>query len=132
MPIRWEIDQKKRLMKIVGEGDVTRADLHAAIDAIVEQQALGFRKLVDMRLADTSMTGEEMLEIGARARSVQSLGKSGPLAVVLPEKGVAQAEMLIGMMAAADRPMRVFRDVASAEHWIKHQSARAGLRPGTE
>jgi hypothetical protein len=124
MPVEWEIDQKRRLMRIVGEGDVTLAELHALTDAVVKNETMGFRKLVDVRSAETSMTPEEMLEIGVRARSVQALGTSGPLAVVLPEKGLAHAEMLLGMIAAGERLMRVFRDLKKAERWIKRQSAR--------
>jgi len=126
MPVRWEIDQKRRLMRIVGEGDVTLAELHALTDAVVEHETVGYRKLVDVRSAETSMTPEEMLEIGVRARTLQALGTTGPLAVVLPEKGLAHAEMLLGMIAAGERLMRVFRDLEEAEQWIKRQSVRGG------
>jgi len=113
-------------MRIVGEGDVTLAELHALTDAVVEHETLGYRKLVDVRSAETSMTPEEMLEIGVRARTLQALGTTGPLAVVLPEKGLAHAEMLLGMIAAGERLMRVFRDLEEAEQWIKRQSVRGG------
>lgn len=126
MPVEWEIDQKRRLMKVVGEGDVILAELHALADAVVEHEIFGYRKLVDVRHAETSMSQEEMLEIGVRARAVQAMGTTGPLAVVLPESGLAQAEMLLGMIAAGERPMRVFRDLDEAEQWIKRQSARVG------
>jgi hypothetical protein len=108
-------------MRIVGEGDVTLADLQSLIDAVVEHDIFGYCKLVDVRSAETSMTPQEMLEIGVRARTAQALGTTGPLAVVLPH-----AEMLLGMIAAAERPMRVFRDLEDAEKWIARQSARVG------
>jgi hypothetical protein len=124
MPVTWTIDAKKKMTRIVCGGDVTRADLHALMDAYLDEVALGYRTLVDVREASTSMTSEEMLDVGVRARSIQALGKSGPLAMVLPQQGLAEAETLLGMVSVGQPVMRIFRDMAAAEDWIKRQSAR--------
>ena len=87
---------------------------------------MGYRTLADVSRADTSMTSEEMLEIGVRSRSIQALGKSGPLAVVLPQQGLAHAEMLLGMISVGQPVMRIFRDLSSAEDWIEHQTLVSG------
>jgi hypothetical protein len=124
MPVRWEIDKKKRLMTIVGEGDVTHAELLPLIAAVAEEQMLGYRKLVDVRRVITSMTSDEMYDIGVRSRAIQDPTKSGPLAIVLPTEGIAQAEALLGMIAAGERLMRIFRHLAPAEAWIRTQKSR--------
>jgi hypothetical protein len=40
--------------------------------------------------------------------------------VAPPDRG-AQAERLIGMIVAADRPMRIFRNVRKARRWLDGQ-----------
>ena len=42
----------------------------------------------------------------------------GPLAVVLPEEYIDLAGHALGMLAAADRPMRVFGAIAPARRWL--------------
>jgi hypothetical protein len=126
MPVTWTINAKKKMTRIVCTGDVTRLDLHAVMDASLAENALGYRTLVDVREASTTMTSDEMLEVGVRARSIQALGKSGPLAMVLPQQGLAEAEMLLGMISVGKPPMRLFRDITAAEDWIKRQRARGG------
>ena len=86
-------------MTIVGDGDITRADIGRVFDALVEHGALGYRKLVDLRQSSPAMSGEEMLELGVRARALHGTGKMGALALVLPEDRGAEAEPLIAVSA---------------------------------
>jgi hypothetical protein len=124
MPVSWTVDSKKKLMRILGTGNISHAELVPLIDAVVREGALGYRKLVDVSQANTTMTSEEMLDIGVRTRSMQDPINSGPVALVLPVDGVTHAEAQIGMIAAGERSMRIFRDLAPAERWIETQRAR--------
>jgi len=131
MTMRWTFDDRKKLMKVVGEGAITRADIDQLFDAVVERGALGYRKLVDLRQTDPSMSGEEMLELGVRARALHGQGKMGALALVLPKDRGAEAEPLIGMVSVANRPMRIFRDLGQATRWLDEQKpGREPPRPG--
>lgn len=130
MAVRWTFDDRKKLMKVVGEGAITRTDIDLLFDAVVERGALGYSKLVDFRQTDPSMSGEEMLELGVRARALHGQGKMGALALVLPEDRGAEAEPLIGMVSVADRPMRIFRDLGQATRWLAGQKpVRKSSRP---
>lgn len=121
MPVRWAFVAKKKLFKVVGEGDISRADVELVLDVMIEHGFLGCRKLVDLRQSELGMSGEEMLEVGVRVRSMHGLGKMGPLAMVLPDDRGAEAEPLIGKFAVADRPMRIFRDFEKATRWLDEQ-----------
>ena len=112
--------------KIIGEGGITRADMVLLFDAVVEHGALGYSKLVDFRQTEPAMSGEEMLELGVRARALHGQGRMGALALVLPDDRGAEAEPLIGMVSVADRPMRIFRDLGQATRWLD------GQKPATE
>ncbi|HET6222272.1 MAG TPA: hypothetical protein VFE11_08910, partial [Dongiaceae bacterium] len=100
------------------EGDVTRADLVGYLDVVEGAGALTYCKLFDGTAFETSMTALDMLEIGARFRSYHAR-PIGPLAMVLPPDKADLFARILGILAAADRPMRVFTRLAPARRWIE-------------
>ena len=53
----------------------------------------------------------------------------GPLAVVLSEDQCTQMSRVLGILAAAKRPMRVFSDVDKARKWLDSPAIRGNLPP---
>jgi hypothetical protein len=123
MPVRWTIDVDKRFMDVVATGDVTRPEVEAFLDAVMANGALGFGKLFNAGRARTSMAPQELLALGMRMRSMHFEGPMGPLAVVVPPEKGEQLDRMLGMIAAADRPMRIFVDLRRARRWIADQVA---------
>lgn len=120
MPLHWEVDLQQKLVTVVAEGDVTRAEVEAYLDAIDAAGLYAFRKLFDARHGRTHMPREELLALGARMRATHAAGHAmGALAAVLPDGYEEAASRVLGMMAAAERPMRVFRQVGPARKWIR-------------
>lgn len=117
MPLFWTIDSRRKFVTVTCEGDVTRRDLFDYLDAVEGARALAYCKLFDGTAFETSMTALEMLEIGARFRSYHSR-PIGPLAVVLPPDKADMFARVLGILAAADRPMRVFKRLGPAQRWI--------------
>ncbi len=105
-------------MTAVAEGDVTRAEFEAYLDAMGAADANGYRKLFDGSCASTLMPAEEILALGVRMRASHSMGSVGPLAVVVPDAMTEALERVLGMLAAARRPMRVFGEVEAARKWL--------------
>jgi hypothetical protein len=122
MSLRWTVDHDKRLMTVVAEGDVARADLEAYLRAVAEAGAMGYRKLYDGSRSDTSMTPDDLLALGAAMRDHHRSGPMGPLAFVIPPERMDVLRRFIGALAAADRPMRVFYDVDLATRWLDKQA----------
>ena len=125
MPLQWTIDVENRFMTAVATGDVTRAEVDGFLDAVMANKALGYRKLFDAGRADTSMDPGDLVALGTRMRSMHFEGAMGPLALVAPAGQGEPLERLFGMIAAADRPMRLFRKVGRARLWIEEQVSRA-------
>lgn len=120
MPFYWDIDPQQRLVTAVAEGDVTRAEVEAYLDAVGQAGAYAYRKLFDGRQARIRMTPEEMMALGVRMRATHAEGHTmGALAAVLPDEHMKAAGRVLGMLAAADRPMRVFRQIGPARKWIR-------------
>ena len=128
MPLHWTIDSKAKLLTVVAEGDVTRADFEAYLDVIDQAGLHTYRKLFDGLHADTSMGAEQLLAVGVRMRSSHQIYPVGPLAVAVAEDKVAMVSSVLGMLAAASRPMRVFHEAGRAREWILRQAP--GKNPG--
>jgi len=121
MPLVWKIDPANSLAVAVANGDVTRLEVDRYLDALVESDALIYRKVFDVHEGDTSMTADDVLPLAVRLRSLHELGPMGPLAVVRPPDRGKRLHRALGMVAAAERPMRVFENPLLAYRWISKQ-----------
>jgi hypothetical protein len=122
MPVTWSVDTDKKLVTIVAEGIVTRDDLDAFMDGILAADVISFRKLFDGTFADPRMEPEDYLAIGGRIRRHHDTSAEiGPLAVVLSEDKMVLLERVAGMLAVADRPMKIFTSSAEARRWINRK-----------
>jgi hypothetical protein len=118
MPLYWTIDSKGELVTVVAEGDVTRADADAYLDAMEGAGVLGYRKLFDGMAGTLVMDGEDLLAIGVRLRSFHR-SPVGALAMVLPDDRLEPVARILGILASADRPIRLFKNLPSAQRWIE-------------
>jgi hypothetical protein len=121
MPLYWTIDSKKRLFTGVGEGEVTFDDAMSLLEVLAGAKALTYRKLFDGRAVQSTMTGDELLGVCAQIRTYHEQGAVGALAMVgTPEQTVRFARLL-GALASADRPLKVFTSLRQARTWLDQQ-----------
>lgn len=120
MTLHWTIDPEQKLVAAVAEGNVTRVEFDAFLDDMSRAGADAYRKLFDGGRGDTHMEAEDILALGGRMRATHENGPMGALAVVVPEDRVESIGRVLGMLAAAKRPMRVFRQVGPARKWISN------------
>jgi hypothetical protein len=122
MPLYWTIDSKARLFTGVAEGEVSMGDAVDLLEAMAGAKAMSYRKLFDGRAAKSSMTPDELLSVCARIRSYHEDGAMGALALVAtPEQTMAFARLL-GALASADRPIKVFDSTRQARNWLEEQA----------
>ena len=131
MALHWFIDSRKRLIVITAEGAVSRAEIDGLLDAVTGAKALGYRKLVDATAGKFALSAVDLLAIGARVRSLHT-GSVGAVAIVLPgrlprddepEDAPTLVARLIGILASAKRPLRLFKTVSSAKRWLDSLTA---------
>ncbi|SEN93547.1 hypothetical protein SAMN02990966_00590 [Rhodospirillales bacterium URHD0017] len=119
MPLYWTIDSKARLFTGLAEGNVSLNDAIDLLDAMAGAKAMTYRKLFDGRAATTSMSPDELLSLCARIRSYHDQGMMGALALIAtPEQTVVFARLL-GALASAKRPIKVFENPRQARNWIE-------------
>ena len=117
MPVYWTIDSRQQLVVVTAEGDITHADAEEYLDAIEGGGAVAYRKLYDGRAGNLVMDHEEMMAIGARFRSYHHR-PVGALAVVLLHEQAEPVARMLGILASADRPLKLFTSLAPAQRWI--------------
>jgi hypothetical protein len=123
MPLYWTIDSEERLFTAVGEGDVALTDAMSLLEALAGARALSYRKLFDGRAVQSAMTGAELLAVCAKIRTYHDQGPIGAVAMVATAEQTAQFARLLGALASADRPMKVFASVRQARNWLQKQSS---------
>jgi hypothetical protein len=117
MALDWKIDSRTRLVTVVADGLVTRADVDSYLDAVDGAGALAYRKLFDGTAGVVAMEAEELFAVGARFRSYHDR-PVGPLAIVITEAQSEAVARLLGILASADRPMRIFASRLTARRWL--------------
>jgi len=123
MPLYWTIDSKERLFTGHGEGEVTFDDAMSLLEALAGARALSYRKLFDGRAVQSMMTSEELLAVCAKIRSYHDQAHVGALAMVATPEHTEGFGRLLGALASADRPMRMFAGLRQARIWLNGQNA---------
>jgi len=116
MPIYWKIDSRQQLVVATAEGDITRADGDSYLDAVAGGGALAYRKLYDGRAGNVVMGHDDIMALAYRMRSYHHQ-PVGALAIVLADVAEPGRRML-GILATAERPIKIFTDLAPARRWI--------------
>ena len=128
MPLHWTIDSRLQIFEATCDGNVALAEVNEMLDAVVGANGLGYRKLFDGTNGDTKKSSVDMLGIGVRMRSLQAASPDhGPLAVVVPDDKYTIVSRVLGILAAAKRPMRVFNDVDKGRRWLDSPAVRGSL-----
>ena len=123
MPVYWKIDSRRKLVTIVAEGDVTRAEIDSFLDVMDGVDCHDYRKLFAGAASETRMLPDDMLALGVRMRAMHKDRHAlGALAIVVPDDKIELVSRVLGMLAVAERPMRVFSTLPLAEDWIERQS----------
>lgn len=118
MPLYWTIDSKARLFTGVADGNVSLDDALDLLEAMAGARAMTYRKLFDGRAATPSMTPDELLSLCARIRSYHGQGMMGALALVATGEQTVVFARLLGALASAERPIKVFANPRQARNWL--------------
>jgi hypothetical protein len=119
MPLYWTIDSKARLFTGVAEGNVSLNDAIDLLEAMAGAKAMAYRKLFDGRAATPNMTPDELLSLCASIRAYHDRGMMGALAIVATAEQTMLFARLLGALASAKRPIRVFENPRQARNWIE-------------
>ena len=123
MPVHWLIDSRSRRVVVTAEGRVTRGEFEEYLEAVTGARANAYAKIFDGTRGENAIAEADMLVLGATFRQLHA-EQHGPLAIVLPAEKQACLEPVLGTLAAADRPLRLFTTLRAARIWIDGEAKR--------
>jgi hypothetical protein len=121
MPITFTIDHKARYVEAKFDGHLVLKDIEDFCDAVVGQNALPYRKLIDGRTATGTYTDADVMALGGRLAAYETLGKRGALALVpAPDTSVELVDRLLNL-GKGGRPAKGFLSIDDARKWLAAQ-----------
>lgn len=112
------------MVTATADGPVTASDFAAFLDAVRGADALAYRKLFDGSTAQFVMDEEEVLGVGVTLRDSGRV-PLGALAIVLSDESAHRLARMLGILAAAERPMRLFASRRAAQRWLDSFASHA-------
>jgi hypothetical protein len=121
MPIKWTISHPERMVTVEVDGDISLAQAEEYLDALVVADAMPYAKLLDCSLMKTSVSDDEMMQLGARMRAYAEIMRGGPLVFVVTDQVIHDYVRRYINLAAADRPVKIVKTMEQARAWLKKQ-----------
>lgn len=126
MAINFHIDKVNRRIYSKATGLVTFEDLLNHIKSEVEPEIASFSEIFDCTDATTDLTVEQVRALAEERRHIAQTRSAAPAAVVATNDLFFGMLRMFDMLTETIRPMRVFRDVRSAEQWLDSIDSEAG------
>ena len=118
MPITARVEETGRVY-IRASGLVTYEDLRNFVWETRARPAIGSPQLFDARDAETDLTVEQIRGLQNTIRDQFERGEIGPTAIVASVDSVFGIDPMTQSYTAGHTvPVRVFRELASAEEWL--------------
>jgi hypothetical protein len=119
MPITFETDQRLKLVRTAVSGVISVQEI---LDHLTIQQRLktvSWRELVDVRgVMPPYLSKSEIWQAAQRALAVVLEESAGPRAVLVMHPTVFGQCRMFATLVEDSFPIRVFRDLELAEHWL--------------
>lgn len=118
MPVQWTISQPHQLVIAVARDELRRQDVEDYLDGITAAGALPYRKIFDTTHAEMLLDDADMTALAHRIRAYLEVDRLGPLAIVAVTERAYRQARLFEVLAAGDRPVRIFRELHLARQWL--------------
>ena len=126
MAITFHVDRVNKRIYSKAVGLVTFDDLLSHMRAEIGPDVAGYSEVFDTSGATTSLTVEQVRRLADERRQIAQAQTGGPVAVVATNDLFFGMLRMFDMLTETIRPLRVFRDIKSAEQWIDAVEAGPG------
>lgn len=121
MPIHIDFFHPNRLAIIVARGEITPSDVGEAVRAMLESNALHYRKILDISSPSTPLDEEGVMKIAALMRTAPNAATRGPIAIIVNPGEKADRAEKFAVLTATERPIKVFHSLHEARRWLEQQ-----------
>ncbi len=118
MTVEYRIDHEKGFVTVRAHGPIVLQELLDYFDALVVQNAMGYPKLFDAREAESCLSDDDVMVLGARVTAYAAHDPRGPVAAVATGKEASATLQRFMNLGGAQRPMRLFGTMEEARRWL--------------
>ena len=121
MPVTYEIDPSRHLVRTLASGLVTYRELERHVVEEEQDDAIGLVEVIDARGATTNLTSDQVRGLVARTDALVRKGRFGALAVVTDDNVAYGMARMYQLLCEASLPVRieVFRELEPALAWVR-------------
>ncbi len=121
MPIKWTISRDDQLVEFHVLPEVELNEIRECFKAMLAENAVPYRKLVDLSFASLAHGAVGIKLMGERMRDVAKTMPVGPVAVVVASELAVDLVEEFNRQGALKRPPKVFYDSKLARAWLMEQ-----------
>ena len=118
LPIRLEIDHRRRSVSVTADGIVGLADMLGYFETLTAAGAMPYAKLFDARTVDSRLSDDDMAVLARAVRANATFDPRGPIAAVATTPQARAAIERFKALGGARRPIEVFETVEGAKAWL--------------
>jgi hypothetical protein len=132
MPISYVIDQRQHLVRTIVTGAIAVQDILDHLAALQRSRNVGSRELIDVSgVAAPYLSSSQIWQAAQAALAVVLEEQAGPRAIFVTNEAVYGMCRMFSTLVEDTFPIRVFRDLSLAEHWLTEEfqvepSSRSG------
>jgi hypothetical protein len=125
MPVHWTISHSSRLVIAVAKDEVKVEDIEKYFAGVTADGAMAYRKIFEIGAEPIAVSDENLKTLGQRVVLYAQHGQVGAVALVAgSDASFAQAQVFANA-ASAGRPLRIFRELHAARHWLDEQDGQS-------
>ncbi len=125
MPIHVRVSHPDRLVVAVAHGTIATGEFQDAVRAFLQQDALHYRKIIDVAAANTTADLPQLRSLLELVRAAPQAAERGALAFVVDGKRGDIVRELASLNSEGERPVAVFTNLHEARRWLDQVSMPA-------
>jgi len=118
MPIDLKITHAEHRVTVTARGEINAADFDRIFLAQVQEHALSYGKLFDLRGIAVDLSPSDLMAHAGKLAAYATSDEIGALALVVDSLTSVDSSVLAAL-AAAKRPCRMFQDTSRAVEWLR-------------
>ena len=121
VPFDLQISHTRGLVEIAVSGTWNDADLDEAGAKVVQENALSYGKLIDIRGVTVELSDASLRAHAGKFSVYASRSGTGALALVADQTTKVDPTTLVALAAAISRPYRIFTRPPRAVEWLRRR-----------
>ena len=118
MSITWTVLHPVRLVVAIGKGDLSSTDILFCADGFAKAGINPYRKIFDLTRIVNAPSPADIRLVGTSMAARAAGQPFGPIAIVAASSVIAELARIFEETSAANRPVRIFRDLYAAREWL--------------